>query len=83
VVVLAPSLGLLVTVQVIVTGFSQPPGILQTNSREPVHDTLMYHFTKSAECSKSIFYPNVLHMYVIDRPNFEENGRIFEVVMNG
>ena len=24
----------------------------------------------------------VLHIFVIDRPNFEENGRIFQVAMN-
>lgn len=42
----------------IVTGFSQPLSVSQTDSRKPERDTLAYQFPKSGEFSEPISYHN-------------------------
>ena len=76
----------------IITGFSPTPTVPRTNSHELERDTLAYEFSNSSKFSEPNFpilansaNPSstaVLHILMIHRPNFGENGRKFEVVKN-
>jgi len=47
----------------IVTGFSQPPSVSRTDSREPERDTLAYQFPKSGKFSKPTSYHNGIAIF--------------------